>query len=348
MPFVVVVRNWSFEDYYSVSQWEIPKDTMKRYLVTGVAGFISNKVAELLLSQGNTVIGLDNLNDAYDLRLKHWRLNQLRRRSDFCFHQMDICDSRVLETLWSKEGPFDAVINLAARAGVRQSLEAPELYVETNVNGVLNLLELSHKHAVKKFVQASSSSVYGANEVRPYHEDGDTTRPLSPYAATKKASEALCYSYHHIYGLDISVLRYFTVYGPAGRPDMLLFRLVQSVFESQPIGIFGDGTQERDFTYVEDIARGTIAALIPLGYATFNLGSDRPLRVRDCVQIIEELSGKKVILRFRPAQTADVAATWADISQARQRLRWQPEVVYEDGVQRSIEWYQEQRDWAKE
>jgi len=321
---------------------------MKRYLVTGAAGFIANKVAELLLSQGHTVIGLDNLNDAYDPRLKHWRLNQLRRRSKFCFHQMDICDSRVLEKFCSKEGPFDAVINLAARAGVRQSLEAPELYVETNVSGVLNLLELSRKHAVTKFVQASSSSVYGANEVRPYHEDGDTTRPLSPYAATKKASEALCYSYHHIYGLDISVLRYFTVYGPAGRPDMLLFRLVQSIYESRPISIFGDGTQERDFTYVEDIARGTIAALIPLGYAIFNLGSDRPVKVRECIRIVEELSGNKAILQFKPAQAADVQATWADISQARQRLGWQPEVAYQEGFKRSIEWYKEQRGWARD
>ena len=150
------------------------------------------------------------------------------------------------------------------------------------------------------------------------------------------------------YGLDITVLRYFTVYGPAGRPDMLLFRLVQSVYESRPITIFGDGSQERDFTYVEDIARGTVAALAPLGFATFNLGSDRPIKVRDCIRLIEELSGKKAIMKFRPAHTADVAATWADISQARQRLRWQPEVVYEDGVKRSIEWYQEHRNWAKD
>jgi nucleoside-diphosphate-sugar epimerase len=321
---------------------------MKRYLVTGVAGFIANKVADLLLAQGHTVVGLDNLNDAYDQRLKHWRLDRLRGRSGFCFRQIDICDCRMLENLWAEAGPFDAVINLAARAGVRQSLEAPELYVETNVKGALNLLELSRKHAVKKFVQASSSSVYGANEVRPYREDGDTTRPLSPYAATKKASEALCYSYHHIYGLDISVLRYFTVYGPAGRPDMLLFRLVQSVYESRPISIFGDGTQERDFTYVEDIARGTIAALMPIGYATFNLGSDRPVKVRDCIRIIEELSGNKAILQFKPAQAADVPATWADISQARQRLGWQPEVVYLEGFKRSIDWYKENRSWARD
>ena len=265
---------------------------MKRYLVTGVAGFIANKVAELLLVEGPAVIGLDNLNSAYDTRLKHWRLERLRGRPGFSFHKLDICDSEALAHLWSEEGPFDAVINLAARAGVRQSLEAPELYVETNVTGALILLELSRKHGVNKFVQASSSSVYGANDVRPYREEGDTTRPLSPYAATKKASEALCYSYHQIYGLDISVLRYFTVYGPAGRPDMLLFRLVQSVYEGRPIKIFGDGTQERDFTYVEDIARGTIAALAPVGFATFNLGSDRPLEVSDCIRTIEELSSR--------------------------------------------------------
>jgi len=226
---------------------------MKRYLVTGVAGFIGNKVAERLLAEGHAVIGLDNLNDAYDVRLKEWRLNRLRGRSGFSFHQIDICASSILENLWSDHGPFNAVINLAARAGVRQSLESPDIYVDTNVRGALNLLEFSRRHAVEKFIQASSSSVYGANNVRPYREDGDTTRPLSPYAATKKASEALCYSYHHVYGLDVTVLRFFTVYGPAGRPDMLLFRLVQSIHEGRPITIFGDGIQERDFTYVDDI-----------------------------------------------------------------------------------------------
>jgi len=321
---------------------------MKRCLVTGVAGFIASKVAELLLVAGHMVIGLDSINDAYDVRLKEWRLNRLRGRQGFYFRQMDICDSSSLKNLWSEDGPFDAVINLAARAGVRQSLERPEVYVDTNIKGALTLLEFSRRNSVEKFIQASSSSVYGANEERPYREDGDTNRPLSPYAATKKASEALCYSYHHVYGLDVTVLRYFTVYGPAGRPDMLLFRLVQSVHEGRPVTIFGDGSQERDFTYVDDIARGTIAALGPLGYATFNLGSDRPIKVRDCIRLIEELSGKKAILKFKPAQAADVAATWADISQARQCLHWQPEVVYEDGVEKSIQWYRENRDWAKE
>src|SRR5215469_14437120 len=216
---------------------------MQRYLVTGVAGFIANQVAELLLRSGHAVTGWDNLNDAYDVRLKEWRLSRLQGRPDFSFREMDICDSGNLEKRMSEDGPFDAVINLAARAGVRQSLESPGIYVDTNVKGALNMLEFSRRHAVKKFIQASSSSVYGANDVRPYREDGDTTRPLSPYAATKKASEVLCYSYHHVYGLDITVLRYFTVYGPAGRPDMLLFRLVQSIYESRPISIFGDGTQ---------------------------------------------------------------------------------------------------------
>ena len=321
---------------------------MKRYLVTGVAGFIGSKVAELLLAEGHAVIGLDNLNDAYDVRLKEWRLKRLQGLSGFSFRQVDICAANLLEDRCCDDGPFHAVINLAARAGVRQSLESPDVYVDTNVRGALNLLEFSRRHAVEKFIQASSSSVYGANDVRPYREDGDTTRPLSPYAATKKASEALCYSYHHVYGLDVTVLRFFTVYGPAGRPDMLLFRLVQSIHEDRPITIFGDGIQERDFTYVDDIARGTVAALAPLGFATFNLGSDRPIKVLDCIRLIEELSGKKAILKFSPAQAADVAATWADISQARQRLRWQPEVVYEHGVKKSIEWYKEQRTWAKD
>ncbi len=320
---------------------------MKRYLVTGAAGFIASQVAELLLAEGHRVTGLDNLNDAYDVRLKQWRLSRLHNCPRFRFFQTDICDVHALEDLWSAEGPFDAIINLAARAGVRQSLECPEVYVDTNVRGALILLEFSRLHSVTKFIQASSSSVYGASDCRPYREDGDTTRPLSPYAATKKASEALCYSYHHVYGVDITVLRYFTVYGPAGRPDMLLFRLVTSIHEGRPITIYGDGTQERDFTYVDDIARGTVAALAPVGFAAFNLGSDRPIKVLDCIRLIEQLSGREAILTFSPAQRADVAATWADISQARQHLHWHPMMSFDEGVRRTMEWYIEQRTWAQ-
>ena len=187
-----------------------------RVLVTGCAGFIGWKVCEYLLSAGYEVVGVDNLNDAYDVRLKRWRLVQLEGRREFVFRPLDICDRPAMEKVFREDGPFDVVINLAARAGVRPSVENPWVYIETNVTGTLNLLELCHRFGVKKFVLASTSSLYGANNPRPFREDARTDGPLSPYAASKKAAEALCYTYHYLYGLDITVLRYFTVYGPAG------------------------------------------------------------------------------------------------------------------------------------
>ncbi|HET8666502.1 MAG TPA: NAD-dependent epimerase/dehydratase family protein, partial [Terriglobales bacterium] len=249
---------------------------MSKYLVTGTAGFIGSKVAELLLRDGHCVVGIDNVNSAYDQRLKRWRLEQVRQLPGFEFFEADISDNESLKSIWRQAraaGAFEGVINLAARAGVRQSLECPWVYVDTNETGTLNLLELCRCDGVKKFVLASTSSLYGAHNPRPYREDSDTSRPLSPYAATKKGAEAMCYTYHYIYGVDVTVLRYFTVYGPAGRPDMALFRLVQWINEGHPVKIFGDGNQERDFSYVDDIARGTIAALKPMGYEIINLGS---------------------------------------------------------------------------
>jgi nucleoside-diphosphate-sugar epimerase len=201
---------------------------------------------------------------------------------------------------------------------------------------------------VKKFILASTSSLYGAHNPLPYSEDADTNRPLSPYAASKKAAEALCYSYHHLYGLDVSIPRYFTVYGPAGRPDMSMFRFVQWVSEGRPVTIFGDGTQSRDFTYVDDIARGTIAALKPVGYGVFNLGSDTPVVLNDALHLIENLLGKKAVIQFRPAHRADVDATWANISTAREKLGWQPQTGFEQGTRNLVGWYQQNRSWASQ
>jgi UDP-glucuronate 4-epimerase len=218
---------------------------MARYLVTGAAGFIASRVAALLLEQGHEVIGIDNLNNAYDIRLKQWRLQQLQGKPGFAFSRGDISDRVVIETLWRKHNGdgLDAVINLAARAGVRQSVENPYVYMETNAAGTLNLLELTRLGGVKKFVLASTSSLYGADNPRPFKEDARTDSPLSPYAATKKAAEVTCSTYHFLYGMDVTVLRYFTVYGPAGRPDMSLFRFVQRISEGKPITVYGDGSQ---------------------------------------------------------------------------------------------------------
>lgn len=322
---------------------------MRTILLTGCAGFIGSKVGELLLKQGYKVVGVDNLNDAYDVRLKEWRLKQLQEQANFQFHRLDIADKDALSRVFTGDASFDAVINLAARAGVRQSLEDPWVYYKTNVTGTLNLLELCKDNKVKKFVAASSSSVYGipSEHGRPFCEDQPTDHPLSPYAASKKATEGLCYSYHHLYGLDITLLRYFTVYGPAGRPDMSIFRFIKWIAEGEPLILYGDGTQERDFTYIDDIARGTIRALKPTGYQIFNLGNDRPVTIMRLISLIEELLGKKAQIDRRPAHPADVPATWASIDKARELLDWQPKIKLEQGVKLAVDWYLENRDWAK-
>lgn len=317
-----------------------------RYLVTGCAGFIASKVAELLLEAGHEVVGVDNLNDAYDPRLKQWRLARLKPRPGFAFHALDITDREALEQLFNGE-KFSAVLNLAARAGVRPSVANPWIYFQANADGTLNLLDLCRRHEVKKFVLASTSSLYGGHNPVPYREDTDTNRPLSPYAASKKAAEAIAYTYHHLHGLDVTVFRYFTVYGPAGRPDMSVFRFVRRIAEGEPITVFGDGSQQRDFTFVDDIARGTVAGLAPLGYQVMNLGGDRPVKLSAVIDKIAALLGKAPIIQYRPAHPADVPATWADIGKARQTLAWSPTVNVEEGLRRSVEWYLANREMAR-
>ena len=315
-----------------------------KILVTGCAGFIGHKVSDLLLRGGHAVIGVDNLNSSYDVRLKEWRLSRLLEEPDFACHRVDVIDGQAVPRLF-QENSFDAVINLAARAGVRQSLEDPWSYYETNVAGTLGLLELCRSYQVKKFVLASTSGVYGAGD-RPFREEGPTERPLSPYAASKKAAELLCFPYHELYGLDVSVLRYFTVYGPAGRPDMSIFRFIRWIAEGETLAVYGDGSQERDFTYVDDIARGTVAALKPLGFEIVNLGNDQPESLQTVISFIENLLGKQARIEYQPPNPADVSATRAAISKARQLLGWEPKVSLEWGLQKSVEWYLENRQWV--
>jgi nucleoside-diphosphate-sugar epimerase len=320
-----------------------------RYLVTGCAGFIAAGVCRELLDRGQDVVGIDNINDAYDPRLKQWRLKQLESRGGFQFAPLDITDRAALADLFARYGnaPFAGVVNLAARAGVRASVANPWVYQSTNVEGTLNLLDLCRKNGVPKFVLASTSSLYGGHNEVPFREDADVTRPLSPYAASKLAAEALAYTYHHLHKLHVTSLRFFTVYGPAGRPDMSVFRFVRCIMEGEPIVVFGDGSQERDFTFVEDIARGVCAALELQGYQTINLGSDRPSKLSTMIDIISRQVDKKPVIEYRPAHPADVPATWADITRAREVLKWSPKVTFEDGLQASVDWYREQRDWAK-
>ena len=316
-----------------------------KILVTGCAGFIGSKVCELLLKDGHTITGVDSIGNANDVRLKEWRLSGLKDDPSFTFDRLDISVQHGLSSMFKRDR-FEGVVNLAARAGVRGSLEEPLPYYETNLMGTLNLLELCREEGVRKFVQASTSAVYGDGK-RPFREAGATDRPLSPYAASKKAAEELCYAYHHAYGLDVAVLRYFTVYGPAGRPDMAVFRFIRWIAEGEPVVLYGDGSQERDFTYVDDIARGTVLALKPLGYEAINLGSDRPVPVRQIICLMQEMVEKKASIEQRPAHPADVNATWADIGKARELLGWEPRVPIEEGLREAVAWYYRNRSWAR-
>ncbi len=327
-------------------------------LVTGCAGMIGARVIDRLLADGATVVGIDILNDAYDIRLKDWRLNRLSGAPGFEFHRADISDEGPMDAIFADSGPFTAVINLAARAGVRQSIADPTAYYQANLIGTLSLLRLCASYGVPKFVLASTSSVYGlaatasigeAETVGAQLSEGlETARPLSPYAASKKAAEVLAHTYHHLHSLDVSILRYFTVYGPAGRPDMSLFRFVQKISEGRPITVFGDGSQSRDFTFVDDVAAATVLALKPVGYEAMNVGSDSPVVLNDAIAAIESLTGRKAQIDHQPMHPADVTATWADISKARRLLGWEPVTSFSDGLASLVQWYADNRDWARD
>jgi len=322
----------------------------KKYLVSGAAGFIASQVSKQLLDQGDHVVGVDNLNDYYDVRLKNWRLEQIKSNphaENFSFADIDIEDRAKLSDLFQAEGPFDAVLNLAARAGVRYSMENPHVYLSTNAEGTLNLLECMRKQGCKKLVLASTSSLY-AGQKMPFTEDLAVNEPLSPYAATKKAGELMAHSYHKLYQMDVSVVRYFTVFGPAGRPDMSIFRFIKWIDEGFPIEMFGDGSQSRDFTYVDDIARGTIAAIQDVGYQIINLGGGRnPVSLNTIISKLEELLGKKARIDHKPFHVADLMETWADISKAKNLLGWEPQVSLDEGLEKSVQWHMDNQHWLK-
>ncbi len=319
---------------------------MANYLVTGTAGFIGARVAEMLLDAGHSVIGWDNLNDAYDVRVKHWRLNRLVERAGFTFRQIDISDWAGLQSAPLPAHPIDGVINLAARAGVRQAVENPWVYVETNMTGTLNLLELCRQRSIPKFILASTSSIYGANPPLPTAENASSDHPLQPYAASKKGAEAMSYVYHHLYGIDVTVFRFFTVYGPAGRPDMSMFRFVQWISEGKPVRLNGDGEQSRGFTYIDDIARGAILGLKPLGYEIINLGGHENITMNQLIAMLERLIGRKAQVEHYPFNPADAQANRASVEKARQMLGWEPQVSLEQGVSQLVQWYQTERQWA--
>jgi UDP-glucuronate 4-epimerase len=315
---------------------------MANYLVTGAAGFIGSRLSEVLVEQGHTVTGVDNLNNAYDVRMKEYRLRKLLVIPGFTFQKLDVSDRRAVDSLPDS----DAVINLAARAGVRASLENPWVFYETNLTGTLNLLDFCHRRKIAKFLMASTSSIYGADPAYPTPESASSSEPLQPYAASKKAAEVLCHTYHYLYGIDVSVVRYFTVYGPAGRPDMSMFRFAKWICEGEPLRLYGDGEQSRGFTYLDDIVRGTIAALKPMGFEIINLGGHQVISMNALIAMFERCIGKPAIIERHPTNPADMLSSWADVSKALKLLDWQPEVDLEVGVERLVNWYMAERSWA--
>ena len=319
---------------------------MSHYLVTGAAGFIGARTSQMLIEQGHTVVGIDNMNDAYDPRMKDYRLKKLQAMEGFTFHKHDISEKSAIDLF--KNEKIDGVINLAARAGVRYSVENPWVFLESNVTGTLNMLEVCRQFGCKKFILASTSSIYGENPEYPTPETASSSEPMQPYAASKKGAEALAHSYHHLYDIDVTIVRYFTVYGPAGRPDLAIFRFVKWIIEGEPIRINGDGKQSRGFTYVDDIARGTIAALKPLGYEVINLGGHEVISINGLVDLVEDLTGKKANVQYGPPNLADMFMNQANVTKAREILGWDPQVNLREGIGNLIKWYYAERDWAKD
>jgi UDP-glucuronate 4-epimerase len=315
----------------------------KTILVTGAAGFIGSHVTQALLARGDTVVGLDNLNGYYNPARKRANLAEIQNtapnRGKFQFIEGDVRDRALLSRLFG-EHAFDAIVHLAAMAGVRVSIEDPYLYYDVNLTGTLNLLNETRERKVGNFVLASTSSVYGATKQIPFVETDPCDRPLAPYAASKRAAEMLGFTYHHLFGVNVTALRFFTVYGPRGRPDMMAYQVLDHLFFGKKVTMFEGGKMYRDWTFVEDIAAGVVAAADrPLGYEVINLGRGEPTLLGDFVHLIEDLAGKRASLATGPMPKADISYTYANVSKARELLRYNPRVSVPEGVARFWEWY---------
>ncbi len=332
-------------------------------LVTGAAGFIGYHVSKYLLNRGDSVVGIDNINDYYDPNIKLSRLKMLEEFDAFSFTKMDIADKEAMESLFANN-KFDAVINLAAQAGVRYSLENPHVYMESNIIGFLNILEGVRHNNIEHLVYASSSSVYGANELQPFSEHHNIDHPVSLYAASKKSNELMAHSYSHLYGIKTTGLRFFTVYGPWGRPDMALFLFTKGIINQEQIDIFNNGDMIRDFTYIDDIVEGVVRVMDnpPQGnpqwsglkpdpatsyanYRVFNIGNNSPVKLMDFVEAIESAVGKKAIKNFMPLQAGDVPSTCADVSELELAVGFKPNTPIQQGINNFVEWY---RDYFKQ
>lgn len=308
-------------------------------LVTGGAGFIGSHLVERLLTEGHGVICLDNFDPFYDPALKHRNLSQALRDSRFRLVAGDLRDEGLIGKLFQEE-KIEFVAHLAARAGVRPSVQDPALYADVNICGTIRLLEACRKNGVRRYVFASSSSVYGNNSRVPFSEEDPVNSPISPYAATKKAGELLGHTYHHLYGLDVACLRYFTVYGPRQRPEMAIHHFTRSIHEGRKISIFGDGNSLRDYTYIDDAIEGTLGALSrEHGYEIYNIGESQTIRLSQLIQALEEQIGKKALVEHLPEQPGDVKHTYADIRKAREHLGYSPKTDIREGLARFVRWY---------
>jgi UDP-glucuronate 4-epimerase len=328
-------------------------------LLTGAAGFIGYHTARRLLERGDRVVGVDNLNDYYDPALKEARLERLRAYENFSFERIEIADREAMAALFARVQP-KRVIHLAAQAGVRYSLENPHAYTDSNITGFLNILEVSRHNNVEHLVYASSSSVYGSNTRQPFSEHQNVDHPVSLYAATKKANELMAHTYAHLFGLSVTGLRFFTVYGPWGRPDMALFKFTRGILAGEPIPVFNSGQMIRDFTYVDDIVEGIVRvtdtrartnpdwsgdapdpATSSAPYRVFNIGNNMPILLLDCIAMLEECLGRKADMDFLPMQPGDVTSTMADVSELERAVGFRPRTPLREGIARFVEWYRE-------
>ena len=328
-------------------------------LVTGAAGFIGYHTASRLLARGDEVVGIDNLNDYYDVTLKEARLERLRASERFRFERVDVADRAAMQELFARLRPA-RVIHLAAQAGVRYSIINPHAYTDANVTGFVNILEGCRHNGVEHLVFASTSSVYGANTKQPFSEHQNVDHPVSLYAATKKANELMAHTYAHLFGLRVTGLRFFTVYGPWGRPDMALFKFTRGILAGEPIPVFNEGKMIRDFTYVDDIVEGVVRvsdrpsapdpawngddpdpATSYAPYRVFNIGNNEPVLLLDCIRMLEESLGKKAEMQFLPMQPGDVVSTMADVSELERAVAFRPRTPLREGIRRFVEWYRE-------
>ena len=318
------------------------------YIITGCAGFIGSHVAKRLLESGEQVLGIDSIDHSSDPRLKRWRIEPLLRHSQFKMFNGDITDTSAIQSisrrLIESGSRPTAMINMAGQSSLRSANGEPHPGVDVNINGTLNLLELCRKHRIKKFVSASSANVYGNSSIGPADEAGPTDQPLSIYAASHKSAELLAHGYHHMHGLDVSMLRFFTVYGPAGRPDMSVLRFARWIANGDAVSVYGDGSQERDYIYIDDVSRGVMAAVKLVGFETFNLGTSHPVTVKGLISTIESAIGRTANIVVAPVNLADVKSTWANVAKARRILGWEPRISLEEGIKATIAWYMANRE----